>query len=63
MNSHVTERNTQIIAAYTAGNRNKSELARYFGVSEHFLSSIGYLVESRFGSSKRLIGNLLPRPD
>ena len=33
MNSHVTERNTQIIAAYTAGNRNKSELARYFGVS------------------------------
>ena len=33
MNTQLTERNTQIIAAYTAGNINKTELARYFGVS------------------------------
>jgi hypothetical protein len=33
MNAQVTERNAQIIAAYTAGNINKTELARYFGVS------------------------------
>lgn len=33
MNTQLTERNTQIIAAYTAGNVNKTELARYFGVS------------------------------
>ena len=33
MKAQLTERNTQIIAAYIAGNTNKIELAHYFGVS------------------------------
>ncbi|WP_232777223.1 YadA C-terminal domain-containing protein [Rahnella sp. AA] len=33
MKAQVTDRNTQIVNAYIAGNHNKSELARYFGVS------------------------------
>ncbi|MFU2317521.1 YadA C-terminal domain-containing protein [Rahnella sp. PCH160] len=33
MKAQATDRNTQIINAYIAGNHNKSELARYFGVS------------------------------
>ncbi|CAM3725029.1 YadA-like family protein [Rahnella bruchi] len=33
MNAQVTERNAKIITAYTAGKINKTELARYFGVS------------------------------
>ncbi|MEE8744674.1 MAG: YadA-like family protein [Rahnella inusitata] len=33
MKAQLTERNTQIIAAYIAGNTNKIELANYFGVS------------------------------
>ncbi|MFO6300190.1 YadA C-terminal domain-containing protein [Rahnella selenatireducens] len=33
MKAQATDRNTQIVNAYVAGNHNKSELARYFGVS------------------------------
>ncbi|WP_226790022.1 YadA C-terminal domain-containing protein [Rahnella sikkimica] len=33
MKAQATDRNTQIVNAYIAGNHNKSELARYFGVS------------------------------
>lgn len=33
MKAQATDRNTQIVNAYIAGNHNKTELARYFGVS------------------------------
>ncbi|WP_229905724.1 YadA C-terminal domain-containing protein [Rahnella laticis] len=33
MKAQTTDRNTQIVNAYIAGNHNKTELARYFGVS------------------------------
>lgn len=33
MNAQTTNRNTEIVKAYIAGNHNKTELARYFGVS------------------------------